>query len=182
MHDGRTRRSCTTSDCGYTYYGECSMGTGAVVLRDNRILLIERHNGDRVYWQIPGGYVEIEEQIETAVEREVLEETGISARVIDVLGFRHAAGVNVERPASNIYVVFRLEASATGEPTPDGQESFAAGFFTREEIAELPGVSAMTHWAVEKAVTIETSRGFTREAPRDGLQRPGHTLFGLPLP
>jgi ADP-ribose pyrophosphatase YjhB (NUDIX family) len=84
--------------CGYTHYGEASIGTGAVVFRGERVLLIERRVPGRTFWQIPGGYVEEDEAIASAVEREVLEETGVVARTVDVVGFRHAPGLQPVRP------------------------------------------------------------------------------------
>ena len=130
---GRERRACPAGGCGFVHYGDHSIGAGAVVVRGDRVLLIERRSGERAWWQIPGGFVESDEAIDRAVEREVLEETGVSASVVEVLGFRHAPSQEPERTASNIYVVFRLDAIA-GEPRPDGEESFDAGFFTRAEI------------------------------------------------
>ena len=135
---GRERRACPAGGCGFVHYGDHSIGAGAVVVRGDRVLLIERRSGERAWWQIPGGFVESDEAIDRAVEREVLEETGVSASVVEVLGFRHAPSQESERTASNIYVVFRLDAIA-GEPRPDGEESFDAGFFTRAEIEGAHG-------------------------------------------
>lgn len=50
-----------------------------IVLKDNRILLTERR--DVPVWVLPGGGVEAGETAEIAVIREVLEETGINAKV-----------------------------------------------------------------------------------------------------
>jgi len=176
LDGGRPRQACPAEGCGFIHYGEHSIGTGAVVVRGERVLLIERRTGDRSWWQIPGGFVEADEAIDTAVEREVLEETGIIARVVDVLGFRHATAPEPAR-ASNIYVVFRLEALA-GEPRPDLEESFDACFVTREEMERRPGVSAMSLWAARKAWDGAAAGGFARESDVPGLQRPGHTLYG----
>lgn len=177
---GRPRPSCPAEGCGYTYYGETSIGTGAVVLRGDDVLLIERRAPGRTWWQIPGGFVETDEPIHEAVEREVREETGVSARVLDVVGFRHSAGVP-ERPAANLYVVFRL-AAESGVPRPDGEESFAAEFVPRARIAGLPGLAAMSLWAIDTALAAPGEAGLRVEPPREGLQRPGQTIFRLPLP
>lgn len=178
LDGGRHRPACPNEGCGFTHYGDHSIGTGAVVFRDDRILLIERRVRERRFWQIPGGHVEVDEPIDSAIEREVLEETGVTARVLDCLGFRHAAGVNAERPASNIYVVFRLEDTG-GDPRPDGEESFDARFFTRAEVADLADVTSTSLWAIDQTAPVETGHGFLRLAHRDGLHRPGHTIFGL---
>ncbi len=178
LDGGRPRPVCPAPGCGFTYYGDASIGTGAVVLRGDDILLIERRAPGRTWWQIPGGFVEVDEPIHAAIEREVMEETGVTARVMDVVGFRHAAGVP-DRPIANIYVVFRLLAEA-GEPRPDGEESFDAQFVPRAEVGRLPGVSSMSLWAIRTALGAPLEGGMSIEPPREGLQRPGHTIFRLP--
>ncbi|MFA7249072.1 MAG: NUDIX domain-containing protein [Dehalococcoidia bacterium] len=177
---GRPRPVCPAPGCGFTYYGDASIGTGAVVMRGDDVLLIERRTSGRTWWQIPGGFVEVDEAIHAAVEREVLEETGVVARTLDVVGFRHAAGVP-ERPVANIYVVFRLAAEG-GEPRPDGEESFAAEFVPSTQVAARPGISAMSLWAIETALAAPRSGGLNLEPPREGLHRPGHTIFRAPVP
>ncbi len=52
---------------------------GAVVIDGDRLLLIERGRGPAIgQWSVPGGRVEPGESLAAAVEREVLEETGLS--------------------------------------------------------------------------------------------------------
>lgn len=176
---GRPRSACPAEGCGFHHYGDFSIGVGAVVLRGDQVLLIQRQMGTRTFWQTPGGYVEVDEDIHEAVEREVLEETGVTARVVDVVGFRHSAGVP-ERPVANIYVVFRLEA-IEGEPRPDHVETFDAGFYTVEEAAAIPGMSVESMWFVRTAFAAAGRSGFTYEAPADLAQRPRRSLFGLRL-
>lgn len=56
-------------------------GVGAVVLRDNRLLMILRAGSHGAgVWSIPGGWLEPGESPEEACEREVLEETGVVVR------------------------------------------------------------------------------------------------------
>jgi len=180
LDGGRDRPTCPAEGCGYTHYGDASIGAGAVVLRNNRALIIQRKTPDRVWWQIPGGFVEIDESIAQAVEREVLEETGVLARVRDVVAVRHAAGVQPAWPMANLYTVFRLDA-VDGEPRPDFEESFDAGFFSVEEARELQGLSGISLWAIERAVRLGPAPGLRLEAEREGLQRAGHTLFGVAI-
>ena len=58
-------------------------------------------------------------------------------------------------------------------------ESFDAGFYTHEEIAAMPTVSSMSHWAIEQAMLAQTNPGLIVEPHREGLHRPGHTIYGL---
>jgi 8-oxo-dGTP diphosphatase len=56
-------------------------GVGAIILRRNSILLVQRgRNPLKGYWSLPGGLIEPGEKIETALIREVQEETGLRVR------------------------------------------------------------------------------------------------------
>ena len=177
LDGGRERAACIADGCEYMHFGDASIGCGGVVLRDDKVLLVQRGiNPGKGSWQIPGGYVEMDEEIHSAVEREVLEEAGVTAKVTDCLGFRHTAG-NLERPFSNLYVVFRLEP-LSGEPQSDGEETLDAGYFTLEEMTVMTGVQSLSLWAVKQALFHPPGGGFTYR-PNDLDLRPGWSLFGL---
>lgn len=58
------------------------LGCGAIVRRDDAVLLVRRGRPPRAgEWAIPGGRVQPGERLREAVAREVLEETGITIRV-----------------------------------------------------------------------------------------------------
>lgn len=175
---GRERPACPAEDCGFLHFGESSIGCGGVVIRDGRALLIQRGlNPGRGNWQIPGGYVEADEALPAAVEREVLEEAGIVAKVREVIGFRHSASTP-ERPVANLYVVFRLEW-ISGEPCADGVESLEAGFYSMTELEEKMGMQAMSTWAIGLALASDYKNGFISH--QDSFQmRPGWSVFGVP--
>ena len=55
------------------------VGVGAIIIRDNKILLGKRKGVLRDgYWCLPGGHLEFSESMEKAVARELLEETGMT--------------------------------------------------------------------------------------------------------
>src|SRR5215210_3035683 len=58
----------------------------AVVARDGTLLLVRHQKPDRdPYWVLPGGRLEPGETIPECAEREISEETGLSARFSGVL-------------------------------------------------------------------------------------------------
>ncbi|MCK5063376.1 MAG: NUDIX domain-containing protein, partial [Candidatus Aenigmarchaeota archaeon] len=67
------------------------IGCGAIIINDkNEVLLVKRSKTSRVnpdIWSRPGGEVEFGESSAKAVEREVLEETGIIIKAVRPLGF-----------------------------------------------------------------------------------------------
>ncbi|MFC1814755.1 NUDIX hydrolase [Thermodesulfobacteriota bacterium] len=60
-------------------YPECpQVAVGAVVFKDNNVLLVQRGKPPAEgLWAIPGGSMELGETLQEAAEREILEETGI---------------------------------------------------------------------------------------------------------
>jgi 8-oxo-dGTP diphosphatase len=62
------------------------VGVGGVVIRDERTLLVRRGSAPlEGEWSIPGGMLELGETILEGVRRELLEETAIEVRVLDLI-------------------------------------------------------------------------------------------------
>jgi ADP-ribose pyrophosphatase YjhB (NUDIX family) len=183
-HDGgRERPACPDQTCGFIHFGNFSIGCAGVVLRNEsgilKALLVQRgQNPFSGTWQIPGGYAEHDEMLSLAVEREVEEESGIVARVNDMMAFRHSLAGASGGPSTNVYMIFRLDY-VEGEPRFDGDEIADAGFFSLNEIAEMEGVQGLSKWGIEQALATTPGAGLSvgGEDVRDG--RPGWQLFGL---
>jgi 8-oxo-dGTP pyrophosphatase MutT (NUDIX family) len=131
---------------GYTKheYGErigatavLRIGATAAVLDGERLLLTKR--SDNGEWCLPGGGIDPGERPAEAAEREVLEETGLTVRVTELLGVYSNPDVVVVYPDGNrvqiVGVLFRAEpvdgvAGLSNEVTE-------VGWFTAEEAATL---------------------------------------------
>jgi ADP-ribose pyrophosphatase YjhB (NUDIX family) len=62
------------------------VGVGVVILEEDRILLVRRgRDPGRGLWAVPGGKVELGEEMKSAARREVAEETGLDVRIGEVL-------------------------------------------------------------------------------------------------
>jgi len=62
------------------------VGVGGVVIRNERALLIRRGSAPlEGEWSIPGGMLEIGETLLEGVQRELLEETAIEVKVLDLI-------------------------------------------------------------------------------------------------
>jgi 8-oxo-dGTP diphosphatase len=62
------------------------VGIGGVVIEEGRALLIRRGSEPLLgQWSIPGGTLEIGESLQAGVARELLEETALEVRVLDLI-------------------------------------------------------------------------------------------------
>ena len=70
-------KSKKCKDCGFEYFMNPSSAVAAFILNDDGQLLVERRKRDpaRGTLDLPGGFCDMDETVEQAVEREVKEET-----------------------------------------------------------------------------------------------------------
>ncbi|WP_290901656.1 NUDIX hydrolase [Ferroglobus sp.] len=67
------------------YPGRPVIGVGAVIIEDEKILLVRRANEpNKNMWSIPGGLVRVGESLHEALKREILEEIGVEIEIGDV--------------------------------------------------------------------------------------------------
>ncbi|WP_219836121.1 NUDIX domain-containing protein [Paenibacillus sp. R14(2021)] len=79
-----------------------TVGVQAVILKNNKILIIKKQDDDGdVTYILPGGKQEFGETIEQAVCREVFEEVGITINVDELLFLREFIGSNHENAETN---------------------------------------------------------------------------------
>ncbi|MFS0837692.1 NUDIX domain-containing protein [Paenibacillus sp. 1P03SA] len=141
--DGTLRRACPA--CSFVHWGSYSAGVGALVMREDKLLLVRRaQEPGRGRWTNPGGFIEQLELIHETIAREVLEETGIEASVKRVVALR-----DMPKSIHNIYIAFAMDY-VSGEPVPDNCEVDAAGFYSREEM-ETMNVAPFTRWLADIA-------------------------------
>jgi 8-oxo-dGTP diphosphatase len=83
--DHRSRRVCPA--CGRVHWRNAKPCAGALIIRNGKVLLVRRAiEPFRGYWDIPGGFCEVDEHpTETAI-REVGEETGLEIELTALLG------------------------------------------------------------------------------------------------
>lgn len=106
-----------------------SVSVAGVIVDDRgRALLVQRR--DNGHWEPPGGVVEANETIPDALEREVLEETGIKIALPATL-----TGVYKNMTGLIVSLVFRCEA-IDGAPSTS-EETRALRWATRDEVIDL---------------------------------------------
>lgn len=119
------------------------VATGAVVLHNNKVLLVLRGQQPALgLWAIPGGSVELGETLQTAAEREVLEETGLRVRAGKVIYSFDAIQRDETGRVKFHYVILDLLAQAEepDQPLHPADDVSDARWFSLAEVnnANLP--------------------------------------------
>jgi 8-oxo-dGTP diphosphatase len=106
------------------------ISVGAFVTRGESVLVVRLTYGPTAgKYSLPGGWLGVGEDIDTAAVREVREETGVEARCLGVIGLRVRADVD----RSQTDLIWRLE-HVSGEPEPDKNEADDARFIAIDEL------------------------------------------------
>ncbi len=102
--------------CGAVFYLNPKPTASAVVTRNGRALLARRARAPfEGYWDLPGGFIEPDEDPIAAVKREVREETGLEIEVLDLLGIFPDRYGEAGEPTLNIHYLARAGAD---QPRP----------------------------------------------------------------
>ena len=130
-HVNPVERALVCPKCGYTAYPKLSPAVIVLVTKGDKILLQRNTHYKLRNWTLVAGFVDVGENFEDAVRREVMEEASI-----EVKDLRYFGSQTWPFP-SNIMVGFRAEY-ASGELTPDGEEVVESGWFDRNNLPEIP--------------------------------------------
>lgn len=121
----------------YTYqYPRPAVTVDAILISKKRsVLLIERGREPfKGKWALPGGFIEMDEELETACRRELVEETGL--RVGELKQFRAFGGVNRDPRHRTISVIFYSFPEEESEPLA-GDDAAKAQWFQVDKLPEL---------------------------------------------
>ena len=123
------------------------VAVGAIVFRDNRVLLVRRGQPpSQDLWAIPGGRVEIGETLQEAAEREILEETGITIQAREpVYTFDYIERDGSELPRFH-YVIIDLIADYVRGETRAGDDAADVRWVAAEELDDLKVSSKTVHF------------------------------------
>jgi 8-oxo-dGTP diphosphatase len=141
------------------------VGIGGVVIDRGRALLIRRGSEPLLgEWSIPGGTLELGESLGNGVARELLEETGVEVRVLDLIEvfdriFPDDGSTRADakqRPRFHFVIVDYLCERLAGEPCA-GSDVTDVAFAREEELSRFHLTEAATR-VLKKAFAMDRAR------------------------
>ena len=133
---------------------EFDVGVAASLKIDNSILIVKEGKGRfKDLWGLPKGTVEKNESLESAVLRELFEETGIVGEIKGIVAIRNKK----ENDVTSVFICY--EVIALNENIAiDGSEIIDIKFITHDQIEEIQWISrAMKQIVIS---SLKTERGF----------------------
>ena len=138
------------------------VGVAGAVVQDGRVLLIRRGRQPMLgMWTLPGGALETGETILEGVVREVLEETGLTVRPLELLALLDRI-VRDESGAVEFHYVLMdwLCEVAEGETAlKAGSDALEAAWVSAEEMAGMEGIDDATRRVMTDALARMEARG-----------------------
>jgi len=134
---GTARPTCPR--CGYIHYRNPAPAAGVILPRRGDVLLVRRRFAPRAgAWCLPAGFLEYGETPEHCARRELLEETGVKARLTGLFGVY--AGFDDPRVRA-VLIVYTAER--VGGRLAPGDDAVAARYFA---VGKLPrAIAFATH-------------------------------------
>jgi ADP-ribose pyrophosphatase YjhB (NUDIX family) len=125
--DGQLRLVCT--HCNFIFFQNSKPCASVLLLNEGRLLLVKRAiEPYRDWWDIPGGFLEAGEHPEEGAAREMLEETGLQVKPVELLGiFMDTYGSTGDHTLNLCYVA----ALKGGTPRPASDAAELAWFDLR---------------------------------------------------
>lgn len=114
------------------------VGAGALVVRGREVLLVKRGSEPgKGKWSIPGGLVEVGEEVRSAAEREVEEEVGLKIRAGELIGVFDNIVRDPDGRVRFHYVIVDFVADKVEGSLRTSDEVGEAGWFTPVEAWQL---------------------------------------------
>ncbi len=134
-----------------------TLGVGAVVINEDNELLVIKERISSVGYKLPGGHIDDAELITTALEREVLEETGIIVEFESIISLGHFYPHQFHK--SNLYILCTAIAKSSKINIQDSHEIIDAKWVNVDEYLNDEEVFDYSKAIVRAAIK---SKGFNR--------------------
>ncbi|MCB0361768.1 MAG: NUDIX domain-containing protein, partial [Bdellovibrionales bacterium] len=129
-----------------------TIGSGALVIQDNSVLLVQLNYGHlKGQWILPGGLLEPGENPEQAAKRELKEETNQVGEIVVL----HS--VRFRKDPADVYWVFRIRLESQRPIEFPREELQCVRFWSIEEALSSKEVRPMTKYFVSSALSSQPS-------------------------
>lgn len=134
------------------------VGVGGVVVDDRRVLLVKRARPPLAgEWSLPGGAVEIGETLAAALQRELLEETGLMVDVGPVVEVLDRIHLDVEGRVEYHYVLVDYLCTVIGGNLHAGSDAADARWASTADLSEF-NLSAPALDVIARALELAAGR------------------------
>lgn len=114
------------------------VGVGAVIVQENRVLLIQRGQPPLLgEWSLPGGVLECGETLREATAREAREETGLVVETVEMLGVYERVIRGDDGRVRYHYVLIDFLCRPVEGDLKAGSDAADVRWFTRRELPAL---------------------------------------------
>lgn len=150
-HSTLTQEEALVSFCAQPGYVTPKVDVRAAVFDQERLLMVrEVLDGG---WTLPGGWADVGESPQVAVEREVLEESGLHVRAAQLVGVYDANRIRDALPLFHAYKLLFLCELLSGELGTSAETS-EAGFFSIDELPQPFSPHRTTPRHIEDAIAV----------------------------
>jgi len=122
--------------CYEAIYGNMgiSLAVDGIVIKNGRLVVVKRKNWPyKDSYALPGGFVEFGETVESAIEREVREETGLETTIKDLLGVY--SNPSRDPRGHMVSIVYALEAK--GGELKAGDDASSVSLLPLKDLPDL---------------------------------------------
>ena len=123
---------------GRSYPSRPYLAVSAAIIRDGKVLIVRRARPPaRGVYTLPGGGVEVGENLHEAVAREVREETGLAVEPVALAGYREAIARDADGKVERHFVILPFAARLIAGEIALNEELAEARWLVPSELAGL---------------------------------------------
>lgn len=119
--------------CNETGYQTPKLDTRGVILKDNKILLVQEDTG---FWALPGGWVDVGVSVKENVEKEVHEEAGLTVKAERIIAVHDVKKHNRQYSLFSVCKIFIQCVYISGQ-FEKNLETIDSGYFALDQLPKL---------------------------------------------
>lgn len=136
---------------------QVEVAVGAVAVRDGELLLVRRGRGPAAdEWSLPGGRVQVGEDLREAVVREVAEETGLEVVVSGFVGWVERIDLDADPPYHFVILDFAVDLLDLSQSARAGDDAAEVDWVPLDALDEVRIVDGLTEFLTDAGILEPT--------------------------